>query len=56
MSKNRLEEAPTILAYICPEDFEVELVSTDGTSFAIAGSSVSDADMFCVKLEYSTNG
>ena len=54
MGKNCLEEASTILAYTCPEDYGVELVSTDDTSFAVAGGIVSDVDMFCVKPGNST--
>ena len=55
MGKNCLEEVSTILAYTCPEDYEVELVSTYGTSFAVAVGIVSDVDMFCIKPENSTN-
>ena len=55
MDKNCLEEESTILAYTCPEDCEVELVSTYDTSFAVAGGIVSDVDMFCVKPGNSTN-
>ena len=54
MGKNCLEEASTILAYTCPEDYEVDLVSTDDTSFAVAGGIVSDIDTFCVKPRNST--
>ena len=49
MGKNCFEEAFTILAYTCPEDYEVELVSTYDISFVVAGGIVSDVDMFCVK-------
>ena len=54
MSKNCLEEASTILAYTCPEDYEVDLVSTDDTSFAVTGGIVSDVERFCVKPGNST--
>ena len=54
MDKNCLEEASIILAYTCPEDYEVELVSTYNISFVVAGGIVSDVDMFCVKPGNST--
>ena len=53
MGKNCLEEASIILAYTCPEDYEVELDSTY-ISFVVAGGIVSDVDMFCVKPGNST--
>ena len=54
MGKNCLEEASIILAYTCPKDYEVELVSTYDSSFVVAGGIGSNVDMFCVKPGNST--